>query len=431
METARNTLLATWMEDQQLSARALADLVNREVGEITGRLGGLDDSSIRAWRSGRVRCPKSVQLRALENVSGRPAAALGFVRRSRTPGTPPRQETPPVERRTLFTAAVGVVVGAAGSYPAAAAAAAPRRIGMSDVARLQQRFTDIIAADHRHGGRTGIEHQARALAGDALRLQQQGAASQRVRASLYAAAAAFWSSAMWAAIDGRRFEDARGHLREAQNIASMSGDQAIQFRIWSHAGTMYRHMNRPGDADAANAVARNLGISRRDPMFASLGLARHGAIHAAAGDRRSTDRAFGQAQEALDRSDPAAHRPVWLTAFYDRAEIHALALSAYLSLGDWETAESHGYRCLAELRPHMRRSLAITTTRLARAQLEQGEVERAVATAMQVPADAAASHPRVTRMLSGFRQRLTDTAPHSPQTAVWRDYTARVTASAR
>ncbi|MBT1187878.1 XRE family transcriptional regulator [Streptomyces sp. CJ_13] len=429
METARNTLLAAWMEDQQLSARALADLVNREVGEITGRLGGLDDSSIRAWRSGRVRCPKSVQLRALENVSGKPAADLGFDRRSRTPGIPPRQETPPVERRTLITAAVGAVVAAVGSPPAAAAA--PRRIGMSDVARLQQRFTDIIAADHRHGGRTGIEHQARALAGDALRLQQQGAASQRVRASLYAAAAAFWSSAMWAAIDGRRFNDARGHLREAQNIASMSGDQAIQFRIWSHAGTMYRHMNRPGDADAANTVARNLGISRRDPMFASLGLARHGAIHATAGDRRSTDRAFGQAQEALDRSDAAAHRPVWLTAFYDRAEIHALALSAYLSLGDWETAESHGYRCLAELRPHMRRSLAITTTRLARAQLEQGEAERAVATAMQIPAEAAASHPRVTRMLAGFGQRLTDTAPHSPQTAVWRDYTARVTASAR
>ncbi|PJN13963.1 hypothetical protein CG724_36670 [Streptomyces sp. CB02120-2] len=47
------------------------------------------------------------------------------------------------------------------------------------------------------------------------------------------------------------------------------------------------------------------------------------------------------------------------------------------------------------------------------------------------PAEAAASHPRVPRMFAGFGQRLTDTAPHSPQTAVWRDYTARVTASAR
>ncbi|WP_063781091.1 hypothetical protein [Streptomyces sp. Mg1] len=264
-----------------------------------------------------------------------------------------------MERRTLITAAVGAVVGAVGSPPAAAAA--PRRIGMSDVARLQQRFTDIIAADHRHGGRTGIEHQARALAGDALRLQQQGAASQRVRASLYAAAAAFWSSAMWAAIDGRRFNDAGntcGRRRTSRPCPairrSSSGSGLMRDDVPAHEPA--------GDADAANAVARNLGISRRDPMFASLGLARHGAIHAAAGDRRSTGRAFAGAGSTGPGRCGCAHRPVWLTAFYDRAEIHGLALSAYLSLGDWETAESHGYRCLAELRPHMRRSLAITTT---------------------------------------------------------------------
>jgi hypothetical protein len=67
-------------------------------------------------------------------------------------------------------------------------------------------------------------------------------------------------------------------MREAQELAEMSGDQAIKFRIWSHAGTMYRHPGRTADALAANDVARNMHITRRDPMFASLGLARQAAI---------------------------------------------------------------------------------------------------------------------------------------------------------
>ncbi|MBB5926304.1 HEAT repeat domain-containing protein [Streptomyces echinatus] len=58
-----------------------------------------------------------------------------------------------------------------------------------------------------------------------------------------------------------------------------------------------------------------------------------------------------------------------MRAFYDEAELHSLALSACLSLGDYSTAEFHAHRCLAALRPHMVRSRVITTTRLAHAQL--------------------------------------------------------------
>ncbi|MEU6215455.1 hypothetical protein ABZ891_36870 [Streptomyces sp. NPDC047023] len=302
---------------------------------------------------------------------------------------------------------------------------------MSDVARLQQQFADIVTSDHRHGGQLGIEREAARLADEALQLQSSGAASQRVRASLYGSAASFRSSAMWAAIDGRRFNDAVAHMREAQALAEMSGDAAIKFRTWSHAGTMYRHMGRPTDAAAANTVARSTAVVRRDPMFASLGLARHGAIHAVAGDLAAAQRVFTQAREALARADAGEVRPVWLTAFYDEAEIHSLALSAYLSLGDWSKAEVHGHRCLSGLRPHMVRSRAITTARLARAQLEQREVETAVHTAMRIPADAAAGHPRVSAMLSGFGDRLSHLAPSSGPAAVWRRHATRAGRTSR
>ncbi|MFF1344084.1 XRE family transcriptional regulator [Streptomyces sp. NPDC058290] len=426
MSVLPNHVLVEWMHDQQLSSRELAELVNGAVAQLTGRHGGLDDSNIRAWRSGRVRCPKNLQLRALELVSGKSATDLGFERRTRTPATAPAKEDPPVLRRHLIQGAAAIAATAATpSY------AASPRIGVTDVERLQQRFADVVASDHRHGGQQTIEQQAAALSEEALRLQASGAASQRVRGYLYASAAAFRSSAMWAAIDGRRYNRAIEHMREAQQLAAMSGDQAIQFRIWSHAGTMYRHMKRPADAAAANDVARTLAITRRDPMFASLGHARHAAIHATAGDLRATRRALDTAQEAMQRADPDADRPVWMRAFYDQAELDSLALSAFMSLAQYDAAEAHAHRCLASLRPHMHRSRAITTSRLALAQLGQGDLEPAVTSAMRVPRDAATSHPRVVEMLATLGSELRKNARTSPQARLWTEYARSLKGTAK
>lgn len=323
----------------------------------------------------------------------------------------------------------------AGSMAAAVAAAAPgttptRRIGMADVGRLQEKFAAVVASDHKRGGQPDIESRAAVLADKALNLQNSGSATQRVRSNLYATAASFRSSAMWAAIDGRRFQDAVAHMREAQTLAELSGDQAIKFRIWSHAGSLYRHLGRPADARAANDVARNLHITRRDPMFASLGMARQMAIQGIAHERTGLPRTFDQAWEALFRADPAAFRPVWLMAFYGEAELHSLALTARLSAGEWSTAEYHAHQCLAALKPHMRRSRAIATSRLAHAQLAQGDVDTATHTAMGIPAEAATQHARVSAMLQEFGAALRATAPGGVSVRTWTEHTAAWRATA-
>ncbi|GGZ24849.1 hypothetical protein GCM10010387_17850 [Streptomyces inusitatus] len=421
MDATRNTVLEAWMAEHGYSSNSLADAVNRSLEQLTGRPGGLDGSSVRGWKAGRVKWPKSATRKALEDIAGLPATALGFVPRGRTLSAlvPPQQEDPDMKRRTLVGGLATAAVAAASP-----GTASPRRIGMSDVDRLQKRFAEIIASDHRHGGRLGIEQRAAALADEALNLQNAGSATQRVRSSLYASAAAFRSSAMWAAIDGRRYDDAKTHMREAQTLAEMSGDQAIKFRIWSHTGTMYRHLGRPADALAANDVARNLFLTRRDPLFASLGLARQGAILGTAQDRSGMRRTFDQAQEAMLRSNPTDYRPVWMLAFYDQAELDSLALSANLALGDYPTAEYHAHRCLSALRPHMIRSRAIATTRLAHAQLAQGAADAATATAMKVPTDVATHHARVARMLQEFGAALRATAPGSITAQTWTEHAA-------
>ncbi|MCX5213490.1 hypothetical protein OG689_30200 [Kitasatospora sp. NBC_00240] len=320
-------------------------------------------------------------------------------------------------RRRQFIAAVGGTTLAM----AAPSAGLPRRIGSGDIGQLNARFAKVIASDHQYGGRRSIESRAAALADEAMELQRHGTASQRVRSGLYACAASFMSSAMWAAIDGRRFAAAQQHLERAAGLAAMSGDAAIQFRIWSHAGSLYRHLGRPADALAANDVARNLPIARRDPLFASLGHARHAAIHGLTGDANAVRRSVGRAQDALDRADLEVTRPFWITAHYDQAELDSLALAASLSLGRYEDAEAHAHRSLALLRPHMQRSRAITSARLARAQLGQGDLEPAVATAMEIPPDLSV-HPRVAGMLDRFGASLRTVGSDSRAARIWTDY---------
>jgi len=402
-----NVILKRRMVELGLTQDELARQMNDALEEITGRLGDVSARTVRNLVNGSTRRPIGRTCAALERVFGCSVADLGFA----SPRTAASQEDP-VRRRTFMTSAAGAAV--------VPGLGAPRRVGHGDVKRLEATFAAIIAQDHRYGGRVSIETQASALADEALSLLQRGTASQRVRNSIYACAASFTSSALWAAIDGRRFDAALRYVDRASSLAVMSGDLTIQFRIWSHAGTLYRHLGRPVDALAANDVARNLPITRRDPLFASLGHARHAAIYGLTRDAVAVERAVGHAQAAFGRADAAIDRPTWMTAFFGQAEIESLALTAHLGLGNFAQAEAHAHRSIALLRPHMRRSRAIATARLAHAQLGQGDLEPAVSTAMTVPIG---SHPRVSRMLDGFGDRLRATAPRSEASKTWDAYT--------
>ena len=403
-----NLALKRRLAELDLTQEEFAGRMNDALAEITGRPGDVSDRTVRNLLSGRTTRPIGRTCAALEMVFGCPVEDLGF--------KPPRSAAPregPVRRRTFMNSATGAATAAV--IPGLAT---HKRVGQSDVARLEAKFAAIIDQDHKYGGRVSIETQASALAGEALSLLQRGATSQKVRTHLYASAASFTSSALWAAIDGRRFNEAQRYLDRASTLAAMSGDVTIQFRIWSHAGSLYRHLGRPIDALAANDVARGLPIARRDPLFASLGHARHAAILGLTHDAVAVERAIGHAQSAYGRADQGEERPAWMKAFFDQAEIESLALTAHLALGNYEQAEAHAHRGIALLRPHLVRSRAIATARLAHAQLGQGDIEHAVSTATS----ANTSHPRVNRMLENFDSKLRVMAPHSEALKTWDAY---------
>ncbi|MBB1254159.1 XRE family transcriptional regulator [Streptomyces sp. OF3] len=398
-----NKSLRRRMAEVGLTQVELAESINRDL-RAAGYAGTVSDRTVRNWLTGKTRWPHRRQRAALEALFDCPAIELGFAPRDKTTGGTPVRPENAVLRRQFLSASTGATIAAVGGT--VAATGAPLRVGMSDVERLHAKFAVIVASDHRYGGKVTIESQAAGLAGEALSLLARGSASQRVRSALYGCAASFTSSALWAAIDGRRFDAAQRHFDRASSLATMSGDSTIQFRIWSHAGSLFRHMARPTDALAANDVARNLPIARRVPLFASLGHARQAAIHGLTGDTRAAWQALGHAERAYERADKHIPRPVWMAAVKNRAELEELALSATLSLADYARAEAHAHRSLALLGASMGRDRAIVTARLAIAQLRQGEAEAAVATARSISPALIQQLPRVAHHLGVFDQAL-------------------------
>ncbi|WP_405796249.1 Tat pathway signal protein [Streptomyces sp. NBC_01506] len=414
MQESRNDAFASWLHRHGMSVRELTCLVNRAIENLTGRYGTVNERHIYKLLRGEHTSPNALMKAALHSVTGRTAPELGFVPRGRQNSDSPAPEDDPVYRRAFLAAATAA--GASLTAPSATR----RRLGSADVDRMNAKLAALVSMDNKYGGTAELQRHAGALAQETVRLQNSHAASSRIRSELYGVAAAFTASAMWAAIDGRRLNEAEPYLHQAVTLAGLANNRHVLFRVWGHAGIMYRHLGRPADAIAAGEAARATSVTRSDPLYASLALARLATFHADAGDERSALRSIGLAQDSYDRADQTKHRPPWM-GFYDQAELNSSAAFTHLRLGKWEDAELHAHRCLALLRPDLERNRALTYANLALAQLGQGEVEPAVTAARTVPAEMA-GHGRVSMLLRDFTTRLRSVAPHSPETTSWLDH---------
>lgn len=304
-----NRALAAWMTDHKVPANKLASLVNTALASLEGTYGTTTERAVFGWLSGETRWPLPPTRAALEHITGLTCTQLGFRPKDGTP-SPPAPEEDPVYRRAFIAAA-----SAAGATLATPANTAPRRLGSGDVARLNAKLAAVVSMDDRYGGTPELEAHATTLTTETLDLQQNGTSSARVHSELYAVAAAFTTSAMWAAIDGRRLDAAQGHL--------------------NHAVT--------------------------------------------------------------------------------------LALFTHLRLGRWDEAEHHAHRSLAYLRPDLHRNRALTHANLALAQLGQGDLEPALATAQTIPPEMARKG-RIGKLLGDFTRRMTDLAPGSAGQRTWTEH---------
>lgn len=412
MSSTPNKVLIAWMSEHQMSSNALAEKVNEAIGELTGKIGALEGSQVRNWKAGRVRWPKSATRAALEKITGLTAVNLGFVPRGKAALTTQPLEDP-VQRRAFLAATTGTALSAVPSTRFT--------VGSSDVQRLRDRLDGLSMLDDRTGGGPELEKRATALGAYAMELQQNGAATTRIRSRLYALAATFTAMAMWAATDSRQLDAAQRHMERAVTFAGLSGDGQVWHQIWRDAGVLAAQRGRWTDAVAASEAAMATSAHRNDPLYASLSHARLALALPGAGEYGRARRAIGDAQEAFSRADPDAARPVSM-AFYNQGELNGLLGLAQLRLGETETAEAHFHRCLSFLRPDQHRNRAYYSVHVAFAQLGQGDISQACSTAATViPPPGYASTGRIPHLLNTFSRQLNTQAPDARATRDWND----------
>ncbi|MEU8437306.1 Tat pathway signal protein [Streptomyces sp. NPDC029216] len=421
MVRKRNAELETWMKEHGLSAGALAEQVNDAMADLNGHRGVVTERTVYRWLSGENRSPQDRQWHALEVVSGLPATDLGFVPRARPrPATPSaRLEDPVLGRRSFISVATGAAVAV--STGTATAATRPT-VGHSDVDRLRGLLAELWLLDDQNGGGPVLEKRAADLAARTLSLQQHGSASQRVRSRLYAVAASFTAFAMFSAIDARRLGEAQRYLEQSVTLAGLSGDGQVQHQTWRYAAMLAGQRGRYADALAAAEACTGTRAHRTDPLYASLTHSRIALTAASLGDKTRALRALDRAHGAYDRADPAEARPSSV-AFYTRGELHGLTGITHYRLGEAEKAEFHAHRCIADLRDDQHRNRAYYLSQAALAQVAQGDVEQAVATATRVIAPTDADAGRVPHLLGSFTSALNQAAPKSAVTRQWNDRT--------
>ncbi|WP_308346494.1 hypothetical protein [Streptomyces sp. ISL-66] len=294
-------------------------------------------------------------------------------------------------------------------------------VGTRDVHTVRGELDRINALDDQRGGNQTLEEAAIDAARRALGLQQ-AAASQRVRSRLFALASDLTATAAWTALDSRQFGRAEQHLERALTLAGKGGDKATELRVWNTMSMLAYQRKEYSDAVAAGQAALRVGITRRDPMYASLAHARTAIGHAALGDRQAALRSLGYAGDALTKTSADEERPSWI-AFYGPAELQSLTAIAQDLLGRHAESEAASYQALTALPPRFRRNRALVTARLALAQVHQGEIEAGCASAERVFAlmDGNRLPARMRSLIGDFHRDLLTTAPDVSTAKSWGD----------
>ncbi|WP_237307159.1 XRE family transcriptional regulator [Streptomyces alboflavus] len=403
-----NAALQQRMKHLDISQAELAKLINSEVEELTGTMGHVTDADVRRWLRGDTKWPQERIRLCIEKVLQASATDLGFVMRGKQRSASPEGDV----RRRRF-------VSATGGTALAVVAPTGRRLGLSDIDRFHQEYIRILEDDWRIGGLDGVETHAAELA---LRIQSalsSGTTSSGVRKRLHRLASDVTSSAAFAAIDAKSHRRARTHLEKAVTFAGLSGDSETQYHVWNHLAMTACQREDFSEGVAAAEVMKSLTISRRDPLYVSLGHMRNARSLAKMNQPSSTIRALVAAEKSFSRAE-AGERPEWI-AFYDQSEVYGLGASIWFTLGQYDRAEALFHQTLGSIQPTMIRNRALYTTHLALSQACQGELELACSTSLKAYEmfPSGSGSKRTTDMLGKVRRVLQSSGSKSPEVTEW------------
>jgi hypothetical protein len=237
-------------------------------------------------------------------------------------------------RRRALLCGIATVAAASGLFGGHVQSRA-RRVGVTDVARLNALTTLYRSMDYEFGG--GM------LVTDVGRFAESASAlldlsySDAVAPTLLTAIASASQLAGWTAFDAGRHSDAQRHFLSAERAAVGAGDTLLAARVRYCQARQLQHLRHNRDALDTLRLARDQ-LGAATPAVSAMIYGAEAASRAAIGDRDGALTALGNANDAFARLK-AGHEPDWMS-FFDHGEVLAQHGRVYRDLA--RTDRRHG-----------------------------------------------------------------------------------------
>ncbi|MFE2938485.1 XRE family transcriptional regulator [Streptomyces sp. NPDC059255] len=311
--------------------------------------------------------------------------------------------------------------------PAAAGQLArARRLGETEVARVEERVRQLRHADDIDGGGQLLAETAVGLE-LVVNLMKNRSYTNAHGARLHAAAADLARMHAWATFDVHD-TCADGVFHAALRSAHASGDTVLGSHILAFWSIAANNTDRPADAESMTDAALSAARGRTTPRVEAMLYSRRARARAHQNNPAAlTD--LDQAAALLDTADRnLGEDPEWV-AWFDRSELLGAIASTHLDLNQPDRAENTFVQSAALFPVDQRvRTHTLFLARRADAQWRQNEPERACATAHQALdlTEEISSH----RAAGPLRDLAASMAERAEIPAV-RDFRERVTTALR
>lgn len=241
------------------------------------------------------------------------------------------------------------------------------RVGSSEVLQLQRRTARLRRLDDHLGGIDTYQVYASEVRATE-QLVERASYNGETAHGLAGVLAEQAQMAGWAAFDGGRYADARRHYGDAMRAAQDAAEPGLI------GNTLAFMAYEDADVDLATASCREAG-DRVTPRVRALLNERRARTHARSGDADATDRALGDAVEAV-RTQASEPEPDWVF-WVDDVEVEIMSGRCWTELRQPHRAVSILSSALERYDDTHARDKALYLTWLAQAHMYDGEIERA------------------------------------------------------
>ncbi|MBQ1051842.1 hypothetical protein KBX50_25690 [Micromonospora sp. C51] len=222
-----------------------------------------------------------------------------------------------IQRRSLLASIAGVVAGC--GLLGLTVHTVGRRVGASDVARIEAVTTLYRSVDYEIGGGALCAEVGRFAEATSVLLHRADAG--RWATSLATAVAGARQLAGWTAFDAGRHSDAGRHWLAAERTAVTAGNRQLAARIRYCQARQFQHLRHNYDALATIRLAYDALGSEATPALLAMLRGTEAASLAALGERSAATTALQHASGHFEDIDPD-QEPAWMR-FYERGELLA------------------------------------------------------------------------------------------------------------